>query len=167
MKHLSFILPLLALSGCTQSFLSVHTDYLSHENLASYHVQTPDPLLNDPPIGQRLLVNWSFPKDFLAYEDLHLEITIRFRNREQLTERVSLCKRSGTFVYRLLNDDYIAKRGILTYKVDLVGNGAVLEAWRHQIWTDLIFIGEKCQPPAQDDSAVPSESVCSDFEDFN
>ena len=40
----------------------------------------------------------------------------------------------------MFNEDYISKRGILTYKVAIIGGGCILEEWKHQIWTDLISI---------------------------
>ncbi len=160
----SWLLALFMLSGCSQPFLTVHTDYLSHENLASYHVRTPDPLLNHPPIGQRLIVTWSIPKNYLAFDDLHLEISIRFRNREQLVENLSLLKRSGTYVYALLNEDYTAKRGILTYKVNLIGNGQPLEEWRHQIWAELIVMDQSCAAPPEERGS--RDSILENVDEF-
>lgn len=147
------------LTGCSATYLSVHTDYLSHENLASYHVQTPDPRLNNPPIGQRLIITWSISQEYLELDDIHLEVTLRFRNSEQITQNLDVFKRRGTYVYQLLNEDYIAKRGILTYKVDLVGNGQILDQWQHQMWSELIILNstntdttENIQTPVYDEN---------------
>lgn len=137
-----FLIPIMlaALTGCKETYISVHTDYLSHENLASFIVKTPDPLLNNPPIGQRLIISWSVPPCYMDFDDIHLSITIRFRNNTQIVEEVPLTQRKGTFVYPVLNEDYFTTRGILTYKVDLLNNDNVLEAWRHQIWTEFITV---------------------------
>lgn len=142
-KHIFLLLLTILLVSCSNSYLSVHTDYLSHENLASYHVGTPDPRLNNPPIGQRLIVVWSVPKLCLYREDLHLEITIRFRNREEITENYPINAMHGTYVYDLLNEEYFKKRGMLSYKIDLICDGTILEEWRHQIWADRIEVGDK------------------------
>lgn len=123
---------------CSCERLSVHTDYVSIENLASYHVRTPDPLLNNPPVGQRLLATWRLTKSEMDLEDLHLQITIRFGNREQIVQNVPICKIRGTYIYSLLNEDYYKKEGILTYKVELLSGTTVLETWVHQLWTELI-----------------------------
>jgi hypothetical protein len=131
-------LPFAASCCRSQTVLSVYTDYISQESLASFHVGTPDPRLDNPSIGQRLIISWAVPKSFLCLDNLHLRITMRFRNREEVDETVPICKKSGTFIYSLINDDYIATQGILTYKVDLIGGDCILEEWRHQIWTDLI-----------------------------
>lgn len=137
------------LSSCTQSHLAVYTDYLSHENLASYYVGTPDPYLNCPTIGQRLIIVWSLKKKHLLYEDLHLNISIRFRNKQEITLNYPIRKVQGTYVYSLLNQDYIDADGILTYKVELIGGGCLLDEWRHQIWTNLILVGQDNKTPCE------------------
>lgn len=141
---------LICISGlfqaCSNPHLSVHTDYLSHKNLASYHVGTPDPRLDNPPIGQRLIVTWSIPRMYLYYEDPHLVVTIRFRNREEIEETIYIHRMHGTYVYDLLNEDYIEKRGMLSYKVDIIAQGCLLDQWRHQIWADLIHLQDQENP---------------------
>lgn len=158
MKTLYFwLLTPLLLSSCGRSSLTVQTDYLSHKNLASYFVSTPDPRQNVTAIGQRLIICWSVPKYYLSYENLHLQVTIRFRNREELIEIFHLPKTRGTYVYALLNEDYIAKRGILTYKVDLIGGDCILEEWRHQIWTDLISFNSQDTLTQETNEEEPEE----------
>ncbi len=142
------------LSSCTCNLLTVHTDYVSRDNLASYHVGTPDPLLNNPPIGQRLLISWSLPKAYMYYESLHLEIHLRYRNREEATQTVDLLKNSGMIIFSLLNEAYFETEGILSYKIDLIGNGEILEHWQHQIWADLIHFDAS---EKQNETEEPSE----------
>lgn len=131
------------LTSCNQSYLSVHTDYFSRESLASFYVGTPDPRLDNPPIGQRLIISWSIPKLIFKCDDLHLKLKIRFRNREELIERIAICRAHGHYLYTLLNEEYMSKRGILTYTVDLIRDGEIIEEWRHQIWTDLIDLSQE------------------------
>ncbi|MBA3816636.1 MAG: hypothetical protein H0X29_09000 [Parachlamydiaceae bacterium] len=145
LKSISISFPFLllfSLSSCLSSRLAVYTDYLTRENLASYHVDTPDPFLNRPVIGQRLIITWSLKKRYLLYQDLHLKIDIRFRNRKEVSYTHSLFHAKGTYVYALINQDYIDNKGILTYKVELIGDGQILDEWRHQIWSKLILIGQ-------------------------
>src|ERR1051326_7558271 len=80
MKYLCLGLLAVLLVSCSQSCLKIQTDYLSHKTLASYYVGTPDPRQNDPAIGQRLIIGWSVPKSYLTYDNLRLEVSIRFRN---------------------------------------------------------------------------------------
>lgn len=157
-RPLSFLL-LLCLSSCLSSRLAVYTDYLSHENLASYFVETPDPFLNNPMIGQRLIVVWTLKKRHLLYQDLHLKIYIRFRNKKELTLTYSITQSKGTYVYELLNQDYIDNDGILTYKVELIGDGQLLDEWRHQMWTKLIRVGESTQVDPQESTNVEPEDM--------
>ncbi len=142
-KTIVLLFLIFVLSGCSREYLTVYTDYLSHKNLASYRVGTPDPLLNNPPVGQRLIISWSFPKSFLSKDNLHLELKVRFRNREEIKETVAICRASGTYYYYLINQDFFEKGGILTYRVDLIGDGEVLEEWRHQLWTELILFEDE------------------------
>lgn len=151
------IFAIFPLVSCMKSHLAVYTDYLSHENLASYHIDTPDPLLNNPPIGQRLIVIWTLKKKHLLYEDLHLKISIRFRDKNESTITYPLCKPKGTYIYSILNEDYIKTGGFLTYKVELIGDGIVLDEWRHQIWTNLIQINQK-QDPSENDKQCLTNS---------
>lgn len=138
------------LVSCSQSYLKIQTDYLTHKTLASYYVGTPDPRQNDPAIGQRLIIGWSVPKSHLSYENLRLEVSIRFRNREETKEIFYITKTRGTYIFALLNCDYFTRRGILTYKIDLIGGDCVLEEWRHKIWSDLILINQEQELPEQE-----------------
>lgn len=141
MKFLLSILAIVCI-GCSQShYLSVQTQYFTRESLASYYAETPDPLLLNPPVGQRLLISWSIPQ-YLGFEDLHLNLRIRFRNNKEVELNVPLKKTCGSYMYVLANDDYFETKGILTYKVDLIGDGEIIEEWKHQLWHELIHIGE-------------------------
>src|SRR6202043_138623 len=114
----------------------------SRENLASYIIETPDPYLNNPMIGQRIIITWTLKKRHLLYQDLHLKISIRFRNKKELILTHSITQAKGTYIYALLNQDYIDNNGILTYKVELIGDGYLLDEWLHQMWTKLILVGQ-------------------------
>lgn len=123
--------------------LTVHADYLTRESLASYYVDTPDPLLNCPPFGQRLVITWSVPRTVLKQQNPHLELTLRKRNREEIVKWIPLTKQRGTTLYCLLNDEYCESGGIITYKVQLIADECVIEEWRHQLWADLIQIDQE------------------------
>jgi len=76
----------------------VQTDYIGKRNLASYVVNTPDPELLNPPIGQRLVINWLLPPN-TACNDLQLKIFIRFRNKELLEKDLNINCSNGTYTY--------------------------------------------------------------------
>lgn len=139
----------LFLSGCSKEWLSVQTDYLSHENLASFHVGTPDPMLESPPIGQRLMVSWKFKKQYLACENLHLVVQIHLRDRSDRCYKVAVNEASGIWMYDLINRDFIETRGILSYKVNLYGNGELLDECRHQLWVEPIILNIEADDPEE------------------
>lgn len=139
MKLVIFAL-LLLLTSCTQPLLHIRTDYLSRKNLASYRVGTPDPLLNDPPVGQRLIISWFLPPSYSKFESLWLYATIRFFNGEEISLEFPIDKMIDTYVYSILDENYFETRGIMTYKVDLVADGVVLKDFRHQLWAERIVL---------------------------
>lgn len=140
---LPFLILLLACMGCSKNrHLSVQTQYFTRETLASYYVETPDPMLINPPVGQKLLISWSLPRSYLDYADLHLNIDIRFHNRGEVTLNVPIEKKCGSYMYVVANEKFFETNGILTYKVGLIGGNCLLEEWRQQLWHELIKIGE-------------------------
>lgn len=135
--HLALFL-LLICCGCTHDHLNVRNETVDYHYLASTHVNTPDPLREQMYQGQQLIVGWDIPRKYLHKDNLHLLMTIRFRNNEQQKITVPMQRAWGTYVFRLLNEDYIQKEGIMTYKVEIYGNGKVLDTWTHQLWAELI-----------------------------
>lgn len=128
--------------GCTRQVLTVQTEFLSHENLASYHVRTPDPRLWNPPYGQRLIISWHLPAHLEKQPQLQLSLRLRFYNHTEKNELIDLYKNNGIYVYSLLNEEYCETQGILTYKVELLSAGNIIEEWRHQLWVELITLNQ-------------------------
>jgi hypothetical protein len=130
------------LSGCTRP-LSVQTRYIAHEHLASYYVGTPDPNLHQSLAGQQLIISWYLSKAKLAYKDLQLHLRMRFRDRQEKELFVPIAHENyGYYVYQLLNENYWQTGDVLTYKVEIIGDGCVLESWLHPLWVELIKINE-------------------------
>jgi hypothetical protein len=115
---------------------------------------TPDPYLDHPNWGQRILVQWILPKEYLKYENLNLKMTVRFYNRKEETIELSIKKLKGVYFYNLLKEAYCTSGGIATYKVEILGDGCCLEIWKHPLWNELILInaGNETVSPT-----VPSE----------
>lgn len=76
---------------------------------------------------------------------------MRFRNKKEVILNHPITKAKGTYIYSLLNDDYIATDGILTWKVELIGDDLILDEWRHQIWTNLILVGHSDEEDHKED----------------
>lgn len=132
------ILACFLLTGCSCQHLTVQSQYYSHEDLASFYVRTPDPQLNNPPVGQKLIISWRMFKEFKSYQHVSLQFIVRLRNREEIVKTICLNRSRGSYVYSIINDDFFSTGGILTYKVQLVGDGLILDEWRHQLWNELI-----------------------------
>lgn len=125
---------LLLLTGCSQNHLSVHTDFVGYETLASFHVGTPDPELYCPDYGQRLHIAWNLP----CRAELVIRAYIRFKNLTETEWIIPLSEPRGRSTYILLNEDYDKTGGILTYKVELFDGEKVIETQKHALWTELI-----------------------------
>lgn len=123
--------------SCTNR-LSVRTEYLSHEQLASYTIKTPDPALRCPLIGQRLIVSWRLPKAYLAYPDLHLYVQLRWHTHEEIEQRIPIETRRGYYVYTLADDDYQQSGGVVTYQVEVREQDNTLEKWTHPLWKECL-----------------------------
>jgi hypothetical protein len=135
--ELPYLLLVPLLTGCGGTYLSVQTDYLTEENLASYHVGTPDPLLYCGSVGQRMLVSWTIPK---SCPGMYIVIHLRYRDREEEVIQLNDLRPRGSYIYYLMNDEYFEKGGIATFKVELFSGDTLIEEWRHQLWVDLIEI---------------------------
>lgn len=135
--------------SCQPRILSIQTEYLSHVNLASFHVGTPDPRLRNPPLGQKLIINWSLPywDCDTAYE---LTVKIRFKNGTSTSTSFVAKEPKGTFIYPLLNEDYFDKGGFKSYLATITADGVFLEEWRHQLWVNLIEISENVEDEQED-----------------
>lgn len=142
-KHLFYALLCVAsFSGCNREHLSVQTQYLNRDNLASSRVRTPDPMLYAPLVGQRLIISWALPKSYFDQNPIYLKVTIHFGNHTSMIETVPICQFRGTYVYQIMNEEFLEKEEIVTFKIDVVKDGIVLEEWRHQLWAELISVGE-------------------------
>lgn len=87
-------------------------------------------------------------------DNLHILARIRFRNKQEVQHLIPICRWYGYHVFSILNEDYFSKNGILTYKVDLIGNGVILDQWRHQLWAELITF----------DDQIECENACEELE---
>lgn len=139
-KSIFLFLLLTSLCSCQSHWqrLSVLSEYLVPQRLASYHASTPDPRWLCPPRGQRLSVQWYLYREWTCYEDFSLHIWIQFRNHELVEFKVPIENYIGRYEYDLLGEDYCEKGGLLAFKVDLMADGEVLEHWQHILWVDLI-----------------------------
>lgn len=143
----NFLLMMLTIGSLTSchhcdKHLSVQTQYLNRSSLASFHIGTPDPQLHFPRIGQQLLIEWKFPKSYLCENCLQIQYTIRFGNRSEIIETIPVEKCNSYYVFDLSSDQFCERGGIRTYKVEVLYQGEIIESWYHQLWVELISVGE-------------------------
>lgn len=136
--HLIFSLfALLCFSTACQQRLSVQTQYFTYEDLASFYVHTPDPQVNNPPAEQRLVITWDLPSCYRESEKT-LNIHVRLKNREKIEESIPLNSPKGTYIFTICKDRFFETGGYLTYKIEVLADGKIVEEFQHQLWTELI-----------------------------
>jgi hypothetical protein len=144
--------------------LSIYSDYLTLENLSSYYIDTPDPKLNHPPFGQRLIIRWNIPKEAFLIDSTRLEITIRYRDRSQETKTINIKKSFGSYILCITGNQYCDRGGILSYKAILWNGDCILEEWRHQLWAELILFEEVCEDSIDETEESSDASEVEDIE---
>jgi hypothetical protein len=140
MKYL-LLLPLICLTGCAKNqYLSLMSDKIDARYLASTHVGTPDPRQANPPQGQRIVIAWYVPGRILE-ERPEIRLHLLFWNNTTQVVCYPIYKGRGNKVFFLLGDEFIEKKGILTYKAEIVtADGSVFSEWKHQLWVNFIEV---------------------------
>jgi hypothetical protein len=131
------LLALLFFTGCSRERLTVYTDTVTYQKLASYLVGTPDPELYCPQIGQRLIISWQVPPCSIP----SLFIRVRFRDLTQREIKADFDKRRGIYAVEHVDEEYEKHGAILAYSVELRDGDQLLEKVDHQLWTELITVG--------------------------
>ena len=129
---------LIGSNSCNLHRLDVQTQYLSRENLASFHINTPDPHLDHPIIGQRLLIQWCLPSQEVEEQTLFLYLIVRFRNHEQKEFKIPVDANRGYTVFDFTGQDYWESGGLLTYKAEIRNDSCVVASWKNPLWANLI-----------------------------
>lgn len=148
MSRFLFIIFFLGLTGCHHSGLLVHQQNVNSNYLASTHIKSPDPRQHCPPLGKMVIIEWWVPKKILAC-DPKIVLDLVFWNFTKKIVEFPMKGRIGYCTYELLNEEFAKTKGILTYKVDIVTcDGQVFCEWKHQLWVNLIELGESKTPEA-------------------
>jgi hypothetical protein len=156
LKMLSLILACFLVS-CNRPPLTVQSDYIHYEDLASYHVNTPDQKKEWPETGQRLYVNWNLDPESIEGKETELLLTVRYGTREEALMTYPVDYYCGSVIYTLMNDEYRRKKGIVTFRADIMADQKVVACWRHQLWTELIRVEpSQGRRSAEQTSVVPS-----------
>lgn len=140
------IIALLAMAvfftSCHRSPLSCRSEYLYPTDLSSERINTPDPWRKCY-YGQQIVVRWKLP--WPPNQERPFQILLHLRNGNRTLETSShvIQTTHGFWVYRLINQDFWCRGGILSYQVELLYDGIVVDTWTHSLWTDLIEINSE------------------------
>lgn len=138
----SLFLLILLLTGCGKYNLAVQQQWIDVNYLASTQVNTPDPLRENPPVGQMLIIDWKIPRKMLK-DKPQLLLDLIFWDYTTQTIRIPITYPMNYTTYELLSDDYEKTGGILTYKASIVNQeGTVYRECKHQLWVNLIHFEE-------------------------
>lgn len=130
---------LILFCGCSKEHLYVQQQLIDEDFLASVHVDTPDPRLENPPFGQRLLVSWDFPVS-LYRKGLSIKGIVRFFDQSEEEIFYKITQKRGSTYFNFPMDQENPNK-ILSYKMDVVtSQGEIIETWTHVLWAESIKI---------------------------
>ena len=137
------------LSGCQKYYISIAQESVDKDYLASVALSTPDPRQSHPPLGEKLIIEWKVPKEYLTHKpSLHLHVI--YKDYTEAFFTYPMHYKMDYAVYNLLGEEYQSKKGILTYQAEVRGEQEEpLLDWRHQLWTKLIVVEDEDQPQEQ------------------
>lgn len=138
MRVVFAVLSVALLLSCSRQPLELYSERVGKDQLASFHVHTPDPHLNFPDEGQRLVVQWSLTEAEWALSDLHISLKVRFYNGEERSLDLPLNERYGLFILPILNEEFYNTGGLATFKAELFSGSRSLFLWRHQLWNETV-----------------------------
>src|SRR3990167_6702673 len=136
------VLALVFLMSCQRHYVSVSQRWIDGPNLASAKANTPDPRAENAPLGQMIVVDWVLSRDMLKQHP-HIELDVIYWDYTTKTFSFPIKERMDWVTYKCLNEDYEKTGGILTYRAKILTEaGEVMREWRHQLWVNLIQLGE-------------------------
>lgn len=125
------------LTGCEKYYLSLRQVPIDVNYLASTHVGSPDPRQQDPPYGQKVVMQWVIPPRLLKQKP-ELIFTVIYRNHTEETRVYPIEDRTGSQIFSLLNEAYQEKKGVLTYRAEIRTAQGIYREWKHQLWVPLM-----------------------------
>ena len=123
-------------TSCSSKSLHVYSQYVCLEDRASSHVDSPDPALFFPCLGQKVIVSWAHLAIAGQTDPWKMRLTLRFRDGSECKREGVLCQEEGTYIFSLLGRAFFSSGGIVTYKVELFAGETLIESWHHQLWKE-------------------------------
>jgi len=140
----AWICLLLLITGCSDRLVIYH-QFVKADDVASVRVNTPDPNPAEP--GERLVMMWGLPPEYVDIEPKQLILWIRYHNGCEEELCFDLCGLSGRCIWEVRGDLHKETRGIASYRAVLMAGCELIEEWRHQVWVERIQILDSPQAP--------------------
>jgi len=139
MRWIYFMAPCVFICSCSSSRVVVDRYPVLKEDLPSYYIESPDPALQNPLIGQILVCRYqirAFDPKSVPYL---LMLRVIYKNLDEETHSVALYSSNGAIEFKILGEKYEATGGALTYRADLMTeDGAVVADFKHRLWFEII-----------------------------
>lgn len=129
--------------GCSaQKRLVVYNQPINNKYYSSVYAETPNPKVDRKEVGQRLVISWDIPyRDFRKYSwQARLIVQFGDRTEEKFTHEID--EFEGDWILKYSGRPFIDKRGVVSYKGELLQNGHVVDTFQHQLWCDLIQLDD-------------------------
>ncbi len=145
-------------TGCEKYYLSLTDQKINVNSLASTHANTPDKRQHSPPIGEMIVMDWRVPKEILDKKPI-IDLYVIYGNYTEQRFEYPIFKRMGYKTCKVLNDDFVSSKGVITYRADLrLNDGQIYRSWDHQLWVNLITIDDD-EPIDLEEAVVELDSV--------
>ncbi len=145
-------------TGCEKYYLSLTDQKINVNSLASTHANTPDKRQHSPPIGEMIVMDWRVPKEILDKKPI-IDLYVIYGNYTEQRFEYPISKRMGYKTCKVLNDDFVSSKGVITYRADLrLNDGQIYRSWDHQLWVNLITIDDD-EPIDLEEAVVELDSV--------
>ncbi len=135
---ITFLFACCFLAGCQKYYVSVVREKIDRDSLASTFVGTPDPLQENPPLGQKLYISWRLPAN-TNLETAYLRLSVILHNYETRVITFPVNRPRDLVVYSLMNEAYFETGGLLSYKAEINDGEKILANWVHSMWTEPII----------------------------
>lgn len=137
MRSFLLIIALFTLTACSSAKVRARTLYTNRSNLASRILDTPDPAKGATGLGQCIWIHWNVSQQ---YDDLKLDVTIRFENKTERHEQFPVQGLFGTQTVEIPSSEYTENGPLLSYQILLLSGERVIASTKHKLWVEKIEI---------------------------
>ena len=128
--------------------MTVRNIYLSEDRYASLYVNSPDPHRDNPSVGQQLDIQSYVPSLLFCQHRFEMIVRLRFGDNTEETIRVPIVHARQSWGYKLLDDSYFSKNGIIAYHIVLYSDEEEFAMVQSQLWVEMIKIDSEIDEEA-------------------